>query len=748
MHNRLPRLLIGMAIITCTLVLSFDASARYRLATFQDKFSVNDLVPGADRLGPEEGSPPAATAYRGETVVGYVFLNSAIVNATGYSGKPIHVVIGIDSNGVITGAKLVKHHEPIVLVGIPVSKINAYIDGFRGLDIAGMRKGGKDRNDVDIVSGATVTIMIVEDTIIRSAIKIARSRGLGGLKPAGPATSREVVSFSQKKPEILDWQTLQGEGSVRRLTLSVGDVNQAFERAGKQDAALQSESGDSSARFIDLYTASVAIPGVAESLLGGAEYRNLQRWLKPGQSAIVIGGDGLYSFKGSGYVRGGIFDRIQIIQGDVSVRFRDHGHKRLGRFAAAGAPELKDVDLFAIPANSGFDPTRPWRLQLLVQRAVGPIKKQFTTFDLGYVPPEKYLVRKAPPMPATDTKTLGATDHNDDGAVEPNPLWKKIWLGKIPQIGILTLALGVLTAIFFFQDWLVQYPILTDRVRLGFLLFTAVWLGFYQQAQLSIVNVLTFAGALINGFRWDFFLMEPLIFILWAAVAASLLFWGRGVYCGWLCPFGAVQELLNRVAKFLKIPQITVPWGLHERAWPIKYIFFLGLLGLSLYSFETAEKLAEVEPFKTTIILTFLRTWPYVLYAVTLLVVGLFIERFFCRYLCPLGGALGIPGRLRMNNWLRRHKECGSPCHRCAVECMVQAIHPDGQINPNECLQCLHCQTLYFDTHRCPPMIQRRLKRERRAALSVKAGVAVNVAEQPEQLSREFAVDPDTARQA
>ena len=105
------------------------------------------------------------------------------------------------------------------------------------------------------------------------------------------------------------------------------------------------------------------------------------------------------------------------------------------------------------------------------------------------------------------------------------------------------------------------------------------------------------------------------------------------------------------------------------------------------------------------------------IYAVVLLLMGLFVERFFCRYLCPLGAALGIPGRLRMFDWLKRHKECGSPCHRCAVDCMVQAIHPDGHINPNECLYCLHCQTLYYDDHKCPPVIQRRLKLERRLAM-------------------------------
>jgi len=45
---------------------------------------------------------------------------------------------------------------------------------------------------------------------------------------------------------------------------------------------------------------------------------------------------------------------------------------------------------------------------------------------------------------------------------------------------------------------------------------------------------------------------------------------------------------------------------------------------------------------------------------------------------------------------------------------MVQAIHAEGNINPNECLYCLNCQTLYFDAHRCPVVIHKRLRKERR----------------------------------
>ncbi len=147
--------------------------------------------------------------------------------------------------------------------------------------------------------------------------------------------------------------------------------------------------------------------------------------------------------------------------------------------------------------------------------------------------------------------------------------------------------------------------------------------------------------------------------------------------------------------------------------------------------------LAEIEPFKTAIILKFVRDWPYVVFAMALLAAGLFIERFYCRYLCPLGAALAIPGRIRMFEWLKRYRECGSPCQRCGNECMVQAIHPEGQINPNECLYCLHCQMLYHDDHRCPVMIQRRLKRERREALASKTlpGSKTRMAEEPTRLA-------------
>jgi NosR/NirI family nitrous oxide reductase transcriptional regulator len=728
-------------ILLLTLLLSLaSASARAEglLATFLGKAQPSELVAGADRFGAVEGTPPTAPIFKGNELLGFVYLNSDVVDSTGYSGKPIRILVALDPNGKILGAKLVEHHEPVVLVGIPEAKIRAVIDHFRGTDVRSVASGNDKVTAPDIVSGATVTVLVIGDSIMRSAIKVVEAKGLGGSAGAvAAAAAPETVTIDTEKNEIEDWQTLVGDGSVRRLHLSVGDINKAYQESGKQEAISRPEGGNPDDTFIDLYVALATIPSVGRSLLGADGYAQMMQSLAPGQQAILVMGDGRYSFKGSGYVRGGIFDRIELVQDLESVRFRDKSHTRLAGVAAAGAPDFKEAGLFALPPESKFDPAKPWQLKLLVQRSTGALQKAFLMFDLRYMPPEKYLKRAQAPVVVAESAVAPAKEAAEapaEGAAPPTaqqsasaieasgaaaldtPLWKRIWQQRWLQVGVLLAAIGVLTLIFFFQDWLVRRPKLFQWVRTCFLLFTLFWLGWMVHAQPSVVNVLTFVNALITGFKWDYFLMDPLLFILWCSIATALIFWGRGPFCGWLCPFGALQELSNKVARRLKVPQFTVPWAVHERLWPIKYVVFLGLFGVSIYSLTLGEQLSEIEPFKTAIVLRFIRDWPFVVFALALIAAGLFVERFFCRYLCPLGAAIAIPGRLRMFDWLKRYRECGNPCQRCAHECPVQAIRPEGQINVNECIYCMHCQLLYWDDHKCPVMIGRRLKREKRLA--------------------------------
>jgi polyferredoxin len=135
-----------------------------------------------------------------------------------------------------------------------------------------------------------------------------------------------------------------------------------------------------------------------------------------------------------------------------------------------------------------------------------------------------------------------------------------------------------------------------------------------------------------------------------------------------------------------------------------------------------ARAVAEVEPFKTAIVQHFGREPVYIAWAIVILGIGLFVERPFCRYLCPLGAALAIPARLRQFEWLKRRRQCGVECRICALRCPVQAIQPEGAIHPGECIYCLACQVNYFDADTCPPLIERRKRAERRAALTAGDG--------------------------
>ena len=703
-----------------------SAAQAQRLPEFLDAIKASEIFPGADRLGPAEGKPMVARAYAGDKQLGYVYLTTDVVNTRGYSSKPIDTLVGIANSGEIVGAKLVKHHEPIVLIGIPQSKVDHFIQGYVGLNFINNPPRAGSPTPVDIISGATVTLMVIGDSITRSAIGVARNYGIGKKAQAGQATTATAAAkriIDLDKAEVKSWDELIEAGGVRNMHLTVSDINKGFQETGRQNAIDHPEPGEPDDQFIDLYVALVSVPSIGRSLLDETEWKRLQERLKPGQQAVLVAGEGPYSFKGSGYVRGGIFDRIEVIQQENSFRFTDSSHKRLADIAAKDAPRFKEIALFVVPEDAVFDPVEPWRLQLMVQRIISVKEKAFVTFDLEYNLPQAYTKADPAVVVATSVEPIktaaeSVADSAANAAAEAEfeaapPIWKQIWRAKTGQVAAVLGALLLLVGVFFFQDQLTSRPVFYDRFRLVFLTFSLFWLGWYGQAQLSVVNVLTFTSALRTDFRWEYFLMDPVVFILWCATAISMVFWNRGAFCGWLCPFGALQELTNRIAKKLGVKQIAVPHGVNQRLSSLKYVIFIVLFGFSLYELSVAEQLAEIEPFKTVIILKFVRYWPFVLFAVLLLLAGLFIERFFCRYLCPLGAALAIPAKLRVFDWLKRYRTCGNPCQRCNIECPVQAINPEGDINPNECIQCLHCQMLYHHDQKCPHLIQKNAKRQR-----------------------------------
>ena len=298
--------------------------------------------------------------------------------------------------------------------------------------------------------------------------------------------------------------------------------------------------------------------------------------------------------------------------------------------------------------------------------------------------------------------------------VEDSAFWEEAWNEKKTELSILFFSLTVLVFILLFQDWVVVHPRFFNTLRISFLVYTILFIGYYCLGQLSIINVVTFVRLLATGFSWDTLLLDPVIFVLWGFVALSILLWGRGIFCGWLCPFGAIQELMHKLAARLKLKPFEFHPMVHERLLAVKYIALIVLVGLSLNSIATAAPFFEIEPFKTAISLRFQREWHFVLYAVALIVIALFTTKFYCRYICPLGALLSFSTRFKIFNWLRRRPECGSVCHTCGNDCSVGAVNNKGEIDETECHYCLECQTSYWDEHRCPVMVSKRERRERR----------------------------------
>lgn len=614
-------------------------------------------------LSRTETPVPAWRVDSGGATVGLIGSTWELAGSTGYSGRPLDVLVAVTPDGRIAGARLMRHNEPVLTLGISDADIAAYVDGFRGHDMS--RPAAESQDLPEVISRATISTGVIRDGIMRTArvLAAAQGGGKGGI---------DRVSFAPA-----DWAALEAAGALAHVRVSMADAARAMPGA-------QPPITPSDAPWLELWTGLIDTPTVGRNLLGQQALTAVAGQLGPGEALLAILSRGNQSHRGTDWKRSGRFERIEIAQGDVRLTPAADSYTQVARLPIAGAPETKERSVFRInadPATGGIDVTRPFRVTVTTGRsgATLPVSAEVTL-------PEAF--RLAPPEPET-------------------PLWEQFWWQKRHEVVVVLAMLGALGLILLGQEWLVRKPVLWRRVRTAYLALTLVVLGWGLGAQLSIVQVIAFLHALLSGFKWETFLIAPLIFVLWSAVALGMLFWGRGVFCGWLCPFGALQELTNQAAQRLGVRQIAVPQALHERLWVIKYTLFVALVALSFYSMERALVLAEVEPFKTAISMRFLRAWPFVLYVVALLGAGLFIERFFCRYICPMGAGLAIPAKLKVFDWLKRRPQCGRECRLCETKCTVGAIDPLGRINANECIVCLRCQVIMNDENTCPVLKRR-----------------------------------------
>ncbi len=646
-----------------------------------------DVMPGADSFSVRKGRPPYVEAYKTEgsqkKLLGYVFLSTDIVDIPAYSGKPVVTLIGMDPQGRFTGAKILKHSEPILLLGIPESKLIAFIQQYIGKFVGDKVEIGKSHADqgvvgMDAISGATVTVIAQNQVMMRCAMEVAKQVGI--VKPK----VRPQAKFTPLD-ERLSWDALVKEGSVQHMTIRASDVGLP----------------PSPKPYVDMSFGYLNTPTVGKSILGELAYSNLMARLKPGEHAIFIVSDGIESFKGSGFVRGGIYDRVQVSQdGDVTT-FRDLDYLNLYGIQAAGAREYRESAIFII-RNPGFSAAYPWNLVFLGNKMDPDTgARTFASFEHEYWLPGRYLEGGRPEFQ------------------RPDATWLKVWKSRPVEIALFILLLLSAGAVYASRDILVRRSERKDKrwvsiPKYSLWILSIGFAGFFLMAQPSITQVLTWFHSILFQWEWGLFLSDPFIFLFWIFIIITTFFWGRGMFCGWLCPYGSLSEIIFKIAGKMGLArfQTQLPDAWHDKLKWLKYAIFLGLLFVSFYSMGLAEKLAEVEPFKTTFLVgVWNRSWPFVTYFAVLFGLSMFIERPFCKYLCPLGASLAIPSTFRW--WgLKRKAECG-PCKACAVGCGSQAIAAAGSIDQRECLLCLDCMVMYYDEHACPPLAKERKSREK-----------------------------------
>ena len=230
----------------------------------------------------------------------------------------------------------------------------------------------------------------------------------------------------------------------------------------------------------------------------------------------------------------------------------------------------------------------------------------------------------------------------------------------------------------------------SEPLKLVTLAASVAYLGFYKSQILSVTNIF----ALMS---WNlpivFYSLGWYFFAVFSVVATVL--WGR-LYCGRICAFGALTQLMDTVVPARL--RVDIPRKLELRAAYIKY----GLLGALVVYYLVTQDIQiyrYVEPFWMFTGRGSVVMWTGL---AVLLVATVFVRNLYCRFLCPVGALLGLISNLTVFR-IKRWSECNT-CKICEKTCEWGAIR-GPKIVASECVRCDDCERLYMNKQKCPHWI-------------------------------------------
>lgn len=631
---------------------------------------------------------------------GYVIESEWIKPLPGFASAPINLIILIDLEGILIDVKLLNHNEPIFVSGLGEAPFRAFIEQYRGQSInSAITVGssyGKNKSSgsliyFDGVTKATASVRIAHESIMASAREVAKNL-LDGV-----STVSEKVSLKADDGSEFTWDELVSQGLAKHVSKTHGEIRSLYaDTLWRSDDPFPDAADED--LYVDLWIVDVTHPHVARSVMGKRMLKDWESFVKiaPEDETILLIEEGVHGLVDEEFVRNTAPPLIFAQQDGFPLSIRDAD---LLIDLKKGVPDDGTAMVVRLDRRQGFSPVREWDLGLIATRARGILQPEIGEVALTW----KYQADKQ--------------FFDIEEAVQPPTPFEAAIQSRMTDLIILAALLTLISTIVLFNRKFVRMKSWPYQ-RIFLLVVILGFIGWWGQGQLSIVTPLAALLAGVAGNPLDFLLYDPFSLLIWLVVIASFFVVGRALFCGWLCPFGALQELIAKLSQALSIPQLKITDKWDGRLKLLKYVALFALLAVAFFLPKQLDTAAEVEPFKTAISVFFVREWYYVAYALLCLVSSAFIFKAYCRYLCPLGALMAIGGFLKLGKWIKRREDCGSPCQLCKVRCQYQAIKRSGQISYSECFGCLDCVDIYQDKTQCVPLVLQTKKKLREATQS------------------------------
>lgn len=161
-------------------------------------------------------------------------------------------------------------------------------------------------------------------------------------------------------------------------------------------------------------------------------------------------------------------------------------------------------------------------------------------------------------------------------------------------------------------------------------------------------------------------------------------------YCGYLCPFGLIQDLGTSMRRLLKIKKKSLPIKFDRYLRTLRYFIYIGVTYLSI---EWLTKLLKFDPRSNFYLFLTGKVVESIMFLGILLffLMSLLIDRPFCKYLCMKGGFYGLLSKLKIISIVRSSHSCVN-CGKCDRVCpMGVQVSTKPYVNSMDCINCFDC---------------------------------------------------------